>query len=336
VLPLLETDTRILVSDRMVGGEPSTVATTDGHKLVVASSGAARGGPGPDDPTAPVAMRQRIVSEAAVRTLSPVPQPLVVVLPTTWTPESTTGFFDGLDLDWLNLATVDQVAARPATGVPADQLVYPPAQLDAELEAIDFTAAGALTRAGNTLQNLLTRNDQVGGEVRDEALANVSYNARSQPLRTRGASQRSKDWIDVRLGSVQIEAPKAVILSSGSGRFSATVTNDLDQPVTVRIKAVPDPLLRVSVPAADIELGPGPDARTTVLLNASSPAIGVRNVTLTLTDTEGASLGSKDTLPIRSNRVSNVIWLILGTGIALLLGAIVVRLFRRVRVARRS
>ena len=55
-----------------------------------------------------------------------------------------------------------------------------------------------------------------------------------------------------------------------------------------------------------------------------------------LTDTDGTPLGSSDSLPIRSNRVSNVIWLILGTGVALLFGAILVRLFRRIRAAARS
>ena len=49
-------------------------------------------------------------------------------------------------------------------------------------------------------------------------------------------------------------------------------------------------------------------------------------MTLLLTDSEGTPLGSSDSLPIRSNRVSNVIWLILGTGVALLFGTIVVRL----------
>ena len=73
-----------------------------------------------------------------------------------------------------------------------------------------------------------------------------------------------------------------------------------------------------------------------MLLNASSSALGVRNVTLLLTDTDGDALGSSDYLPIRSNQVSNVIWLILGTGVALLFGAIVVRLFRRIRAAARS
>jgi hypothetical protein len=100
----------------------------------------------------------------------------------------------------------------------------------------------------------------------------------------------------------------------------------------VKIQAVADPPLRVAVPADPIQLAA--NSRTTVLLRASSSALGVRSVTLSLTDTSDVPLGSTDDLPIRSNRVSAVIWLIIGTGVALLLGAIVVRLYRRVRAAR--
>ena len=59
-------------------------------------------------------------------------------------------------------------------------------------------------------------------------------------------------------------------------------------------------------------------------------------MTLLLTDSDGVPIGSSDSLPIRSNRVSNVIWLILGTGVALLFATIVVRLVRRIRTATRS
>ena len=47
-------------------------------------------------------------------------------------------------------------------------------------------------------------------------------------------------------------------------------------------------------------------------------------------------LGSTDELAIRSAQVSKVIWLIIGTGAALLFGAIVIRLVRRVRSTRRG
>jgi hypothetical protein len=331
---MTDADTRVLVTDRMFRGRAPSVAETDGHPVVVTSSEAASGGPGPEAALSPLAVRQRIVSEAALRLLTPGRPPLVVMLPSSWAPTPSDGFWDGLDLDWLRLTSVDTISAQAGPDVSPDRLLYPEAQRLAELDAADFAAATGLARAGDTLQNLLTLNDQVGGVVRDEAMTDLSYAARRQPLTSRASASRSRDWIEDHLDAVEVTAPKAVILSSGSGRFSATVHNMLEQPVTVRLDAVTDPLLRVTVPDSDVEIGP--DSRTTILLNASSQAVGVRNVTLQLTDTEGTPIGSSDSLPIRSNRVSNVIWLILGTGVALLFGTIGIRLFRRIRAAAKS
>ena len=328
---MVDDDTQVLVTDQMFRGRAPSVAQTDGHTLVVTSSGAATGGPGPNDSMTPVAVRQRILSEAALRLLTPGRPPLVVLLPSTWAPESSVGFFDGLDLDWLNLTTVRSISARTARTVDSDRLDYPEAQSSAELSAVDFAAATGLSRSGDILQNLLTLNNEVGGTVRDEAMTDVSYADRRRPFTSRASAARSRAWIEERLGSVEVAAPKAVILSSGSGRFSATVTNGLDEPVTVRLEALSDPEVKLSVPDSDVEIGPG--ARSTILLNASSDAVGVRNVTLLLTDTEGASIGSSDSLPIRSNQVSDVIWLILGTGVALLFATIALRLFRRIRAS---
>ena len=59
-------------------------------------------------------------------------------------------------------------------------------------------------------------------------------------------------------------------------------------------------------------------------------------MTLVVTDKRGTPLGGTTGLTVRSAQVSNVIWLFVGIGCALLFGAIGVRLFRRVRNARRA
>ncbi|CAI9402749.1 DUF6049 family protein [Nocardioides sp. T2.26MG-1] len=331
---LAEPGSTVLVTDRLIGAKAPSVARTEGRTLVVSSSGAASGGPGPTGRMTPLAVRQRILSEAAVRLLTPGRKPLVVTLPTTWSSQSTSGFFAGLDVDWLDLTSVDAISRRPGLDVPADRLHYPDGQRRLELDADAFTAAGDLVQAGETLQNLLTRNDQVADEVRDEALSDTSYSSRRRPQSTQASANQSRAWIETRLRGVRIDAPKAVILSSGSGRFAATVSNSLDQAVSVKVRAVADPPLKVVAPTETIEIAA--DSRTTVLLNASSSGVGIRNVTLQLTDVDDVPLGSSDDLPIRANRVSNVIWLIMGTGVALLFGAILMRLVRRIRTAARS
>ena len=335
---LAEPASTLLVTDRLFGARAPSVVRTEGHTLAVSTSGAATGGPGPTERMAPLALRQRIVSEAAVRLLTKGRKPLVVTLPATWSTESLDGslegFFEGLDLDWLDLSSLTSVTERAGTDVPLDRLRYPDSQHRLELDADVFTAAGDLVQAGDTLQNLLTRNDQIGDTVHDEAFSYTSYSSRLRPETAQASADQSRAWIEARLRGVRIDAPKAVILSSGSGRFAATITNTLDEEVSVKVRAVADSPLEVSVPTETIEIGA--ESRTTVLLNASSSAVGIRNVTLLLTDVDDVPLGSSDDLPIRSNRVSNVIWLIIGTGVALLFGAIAVRLYRRIRAAARS
>ena len=84
------------------------------------------------------------------------------------------------------------------------------------------------------------------------------------------------------------------------------------------------------------EIPVGAGGRASVLLEATTRSQGVHNVSLLVTSPSGEPLGARAELPIRSAQVSNVIWLIMGSGAALLFGAIGVRLFRRVRAARRA
>lgn len=326
-------DATILVTDQMIRGAVPPVARTGGARLVPTSSGASTGGPGPGPRLTTVALRQRILSEAALRVLRPGHQPLVVVFPQHWSPAATTGFFEGLDVDWVHLTTVQDVADRNGRNVTADRLTYPARQVRRELDAANFTSAQALIEAGQTLQNVLTNNTNVGSLLADEALTDTSYASRLHPDAARASADRSRAWVDERLGSIGINAPRAVTLSSASGRFAATLTNGLDEPVSVSIRVRADRPLDISVPTTvDIAAG----GRTTVLLNASTSTPGIHNVRLVVTDTDGTPLGASDDLPIKSAQVSQVIWVILGVGVALLFGAIAVRLFRRVRAASKA
>ena len=102
------------------------VARTLGRRIVPTSPAAAAGGPGPDDPLAPVAVRQRILSEAALRLIAPGRQPLVVELPSDWIPTAATGFFEGLDQDWVDLTTVaGAAAAHRGRAGPGDRARLP-------------------------------------------------------------------------------------------------------------------------------------------------------------------------------------------------------------------
>jgi uncharacterized protein DUF6049 len=324
----------VLMTDRELGPDAPAVARTAGRRVVATSYGAATGGPGPGDPLAPMALRQRILSEAAVRLLEPGHRPLVVALPSHWNPTVTTGFFGGLDVDWLHLGTLTaSTDGRRARPVPLASLDYPARQRRRELDAANFASATSLTKAGQTLGTVLSADDTLTGTVADQALDSLSYASRGHPESARAAVDRSRDWIASQLGSISIQGPRGVTLSSASGRFSATLVNGIDQPVSVAIRATSDEPMEISGPTTvDIAAG----GRTTVLLNARTRVLGVHNVTLAVTDADGVPLGSTDVVPIRAARVSAVIWVILGVGVALLFTAIAVRLFRRIRAAARA
>ena len=327
--------TTILLTDAMFEAPAPAVADVEGHRVVVAPEGAAAGGPGPDSRTAPVAMRQRLLSEAAVRFLRGAHAPLTMVLPHDWNPsDDGASFFSGLDADWLDLTSVTGVTgSTTSTSVVGSTLRYPKWQEEAELDQPNFDAADLLIRSGAALQNLLTLNNLVSGTVTDQALGSTSYSARAKPIISRASADQSRTWIDDRLGQVHVLGPRAVTLSSSSGRFQATISNDLDQPVTVSLEAKADGNLtidgprRVDVPA---------NGRQAVLLTARTDENGIHEVTLLVTDKRGTPLGASTGLTIRSAQVSNVIWIFVGTGLALLFGAIGLRLFRRVRNARRT
>jgi hypothetical protein len=332
-LRTVDRDAVILVTDRMLAKAPA-VASVRGRRLVATSSGAIEGGPAPGDPRGTIALRQRILAEAAVRFLKPARSPLVVLLPPDWVPPTSGSFFSGFDLEWLDLTSVTGATeALPAQSRSADEMRYPERQTIFELDAANFSAANALRRAGETLQALLTLNNLIGGTVTDQALASTSYAARARPDSNRAAADRSRQWIEERMQEVRVSTPSAVTLSSINGSFPASIFNDLDQPVTVSLAARgSDEELRI----ADVgEVDLLPQGSTTVLLEARTDTPGVHNVTIVVTDKTGRPLGGSDELSIRSARVSNVIWLFLAAGIGLLFGTIAFRLVRRVRAAQR-
>ena len=331
-------DETLLLTDLEVGtgrdGTAPTLVSVDGRTVVVASSGAAQGGPGPGRRLSTVSLRQRILSEAAVRLLQDEPQPLVVVLPPGWSPDDPDALLPPLDTTWVDLDTVaDAVAGLDPTEVDPAGLRYPASQEAAELGPAMVRATEDQVAAGQVLEEVLSLNDRVGDVLAGEALAAASYTTR--PLRTtaRAAAEAATAQVRGLLEQVRVTTPPGVTLSSASGRLPVTVVNDLDQPVTVRLDAQSDIPMSLTVPD-EIPVGAG--GRASVLLEATTRSQGVHNVSLLVTSPSGEPLGARAELPIRSAQVSKVIWLIMGSGAALLFGAIGVRLFRRVRAARRA
>jgi hypothetical protein len=325
VTTALPRQTRVLLSDRAVTGSAPVVNDVNGRRVVLASTGAADGGPGPVNPLSPLALRQRILSEAALRFLDNR-APLVVELPSSWRSQVPDSFFSGLDVPWLHLTTLDGATSGQPKPLSADRL-REPATSSSQLGPEFFTTVNRVLTDAATLQSVLPGNRVLRRQIFDETTGNTSYAAAADPFGALARVRSTTGWLAAGLGGVTLAAPPSVTLTSTSGRFSVLVSNDLDVPVTVTVRPLADSQLKITG-GETVDLPA--HGRTSVLLNASTHVLGVHIVALEVTNKAGTPLGSQDSFPMRAEQVSELIWVIIGAGLALLFGAIIVRLVRRV------
>lgn len=321
----------ILLDEKAVAGGAPPGSTVNGRRIVLASSDAAQGGPGPVAPLSSLALRQRILSEAALRFLDQQ-QPLVVVLPTGRHHPLLPSFFSGLEVPWLHLTTVDGAASGSPTPLSPARL-HDPVRDGSQLGPRLYVSGNRLLADAATLQSVLFGNHVLVPQVFAEATGNASYAASEDPYGALARMRSAADWVTHNLQGIDVAAPESVTLASASGRFSALVSNQLDVPVTVTVRALADPRLHITG-GETVQLPP--HGRTTVLLNASTHVLGVHTVTLLLTNQAGQPLGARDQFPMRAEQVSRLIWVIIGAGVCLLFAAIVVRLVRRILGSRAS
>jgi len=326
--------TTILLGDNAFAIPPSTptsVVKLLGHEVVVTSTGAEAGGPGPTASNDPLALRQRLLSEAALRLEADDTAPLVVTLPTVWRGEDAESFFTDLEQSWLDLVPLGDVAARTPKGVPAASLVYTDDDIAAELNPEAFSAATRASEAATLLEQVVIPVTTIERQVRDQLLTTLSEQHRERPALGVAAAGRVEDSLKADLGKIVIEAPPAVTLSSDSGPLGVTLVNGLDQPVEVDVKVRTDGELTLSGGGVR-RLGPG--ARSVVRFEATTSRAGVHNVLLAVTSLDGAPLGSSDSLPIRAARVSALIWIVMALGALVLFGMIGYRLPGQIRARR--
>jgi Family of unknown function (DUF6049) len=324
-LDRLPRDVEVLLPDSGVAADGAVVDRVDGHRLLLTSSTVLHGGPGPAPPHSSLALRQRVLAEAAIRLLDGQ-QPLVVQLPADLGRPLRPRFFDGLDVPWLRLTTLDGATAVTAKPLEASALREPPAD-ETHLGPLVYRAATQVLEQGATLQSVLPGNHVLRRRLFEEATGNASYAASTTPFLALDRMRETARWVRGNLDDIDLAAPDSVTLASNSGRFSAIVSNALDVPVQVKIRALSDRALTIS---GGETLQLPAHGRMTVLLNASTHQRGVHNVTLELTNAAGQELGAQDQFPIRAEQVSRLIWVIIGVGVALLFAAIAIRLIRRI------
>ncbi len=322
----------VLLEDTAVRGAAPAAATVNGRPVVLSSSGAAEGGPGPADPLSSLALRQRVLSEAALRVLDDQ-EPLVVQLPSGTDHHGLSpSFFSGLEAPWLRLTTLDSATGGTAPPLSGARLRSPGPD-SGRLGAGLYDEANQVIGDGTTLQSILIGNTVLRRQIFDETTSNASYAAARDPFTALRRVRSTADWVNGNLrASTWRRRPRSLspAPTATSPRSSATTSTCPSRSRSVQSPTRGSPSTggeTVNLPA---------HGRSSVLLNASTHVLGVHSVTLQLTNKAGRPLGAEDTFPVRAEAVSRLIWVIIGAGVVLLFGAIVVRLVRRVVRSRAS
>lgn len=326
-LASIPADTTVLVSDHSAPRTRTHWRTPEHQDLVFTDEQAASGGPGPTPPLDALAVRQRIVSDAALRAQEGSTSPMVVELPADWDPGpdwQSSDLFAGLNLPWLDLVPLDP--APPASTPLFDAaLGYPVSERRTEVGMANVSAARTLISTASVMGQLLRSTNDVKHALTGIALEAVSLHARHDPLRARSQVLATNAAMRGRLDEVSVVGTDFVTLSGGSGTLTVTLVNQLDQPITVGIRSrANSPDVRIQEPKP-LDLAPG--QRAVLRLHARASSIGVHDVTLTPVTADGAELGTPLTFSLRTSQVGTLIWVILVGGSLLL----VVMILRRVR-----
>lgn len=329
----LQPDAPVLMSRlAMPQADGPLLQRKNGVQVVLVDTGTSAGGPGPNDRTSPLALRQRILAEAAVRSLDGAADPVVVGLPQRWDPGADwlrADFFGGLDVPWLEQVGLETVLATGPGPRDTTLPVYPVAERRAQVPLANLVATRELITTGETYADLLTYNDTVDEQLARSAMLASSYAARRQPARALARARSTANQVRLTMSQVVVEGPPFVMLSSTTGPIAVTVVNNLTETVTVELEAVTgSDDLRISLPDP-LTLEPG--QRSPVRMRADAADIGVRSVILRPTTVEGVPLGSQVRFNVRASNVGLVIWFVMGGGAVLFVGAIALRIRRRVR-----
>lgn len=328
----------VLLSERAADTDALTIDLPQGSQALLTSEVARVGGPTPTPPFHALALRQRILAEAAVHGLTHgSARPLVVSTPELWDPGRdwrVAGFFAGLEQPWLRTVSLGTARAVSEPEEYDARLDYTRRLRRHELPVANVLATQELGAAGDVLAALLTENDTIDEQVSRSAMLGSSVHARAYAARARARTREISEQVHHRLSEVYVQGSQLVTMSSETGNFAVTLVNGLDEPVTVGIEAETGTDELVIRSPDLVSLGAG--QRATVRMPVRATGIGVHSVRLVPTTEDGRPLGRSTVIKIRSSRVGLVIWLIMGTGAAVFVAAIAMRIVRRVRARKRT
>ncbi|MCZ3387982.1 MAG: DUF6049 family protein [Actinomycetia bacterium] len=282
--------------------------------------------------------RQRFLAETLLHALELYePRLLVIAPPRRWDPSPL--WADELvtairRASWLNPVSLDQAVHPSAPTVLRDSPSIPTTTLDRQLPASMVAAASQALTDNHRLAAILTRPKQLSTPIGKSLFTSVSTAWRADPPAAEASQAATLDQLSSQRSKVRIVSAGGT-LGGDSGSFPVTLRNQLDQAVVVRLGVTStDPLrLRVNGPDERIKIAPARSFLAEVQLDATTS--GRLSFDAQLLTPRGAAYDDPVTLAVDVKGFGQITFVVFGAAVALLILAAGIRVFRRIRAARR-
>ncbi|AYY15098.1 hypothetical protein EF847_22770 [Actinobacteria bacterium YIM 96077] len=320
--------THPLASVETSSGDLDTVITDPGLDAAIADAYAAT-----NKDAGLLDLRQRWAAETAMAALdadvrAEQPAPLVVAPPERWRPDPAiaSAVIDAwTSLPWITPTPVTELEQpTQPTAVTLD-----PVEAANELSGENVAAVADLRNVVNDYTDLMAETES--SLARDLELATIrsaSMGWRDDPAAGLEYASTIVDGLTEQVRDVRVTVPESVTLSSRTGVFPLTVTNDLDEAVTVKLDIEPSNPDRLKVGEVE-EQHVEPGSRETVEIRAEAATNGRVPITVQLVTSDGSPLGAAEHTVVNATDYGTVGWFIIAGAGALFGAAIVRKVVRR-------
>ncbi|TDD72243.1 hypothetical protein E1262_02670 [Jiangella aurantiaca] len=292
-----------------------------------------------DDPTAGAAdLQQRWIAETAMVALAAAgddtePPLLVAAPPVRWRPADPIP--QSLVAAWTSSTWVEPVGLTDRIDtVDAPEVSAAPSEGTTVLPEANVAATAQLRDDATQYATLLADPEDVTTALDHATLRSASTGWRDRPDTGVSYARGIGDGLTRRVEQVSINVPESVTLSSRTGSFPLTVTNELPEAVNVRLEVQSENPDRLRISEVETqEMGPG--EQKLVEVTAQAAANGRVPIEVQLTTDDGRPIGHPVATVVNATEYGTIGWVIVGGAGALFLGAIVRRTLRNRRPRRR-
>ena len=320
------------------GSSPvASLATPEGAlTALVVDPTLTAGGPGRQESA--VHVQQRFLSETALLAMqkggsSPPQRRVVAAFPRDWNPGAGgSNLFSTVDsTSWLRPVSAGALLSQAPTAY-GGPLGRSRADERATLSPAVVSHLRQLSATTDTLLDLLAEPQELRNTLDLGLLRGTSMAWREHPEQAIELIDTMDANLQSTIAEVSVVPPRLVTLSSRSGRFPVTISNQGEYPVQVQLQVEPrDPDLLKVAPIEPVRVDP--KRKVTVSVTAETTGGGAVQMEVRLATPAGTEFGPTESFPVRVTGYGQVGWAVIGVGLGLLLLAAGTRIFRRARAA---